>query len=273
MNRARFGTMISLLALSLNVWTAHALSPEDLADRVEAAHAEQLRNVEQVSVKSEISTGMLQGMTSTGRYVKEIVDGRAVLREVEEDDAGTMNLAGMHDGTLPKMVRHARSIERGRLDGERVYIVTVDDVEFLKSLDELSFDQDMMDDEFEPKSVTLWLAAADYTARKLEYVQSGPGGGNMTVTVTLGDYRVLRGLPIAHKISIAVSGMDQMMSAEDLAEARQQMQMMQEQLAMLPPEQRAMIEASLAPQLAQMEEMMSSGGTQFDVQILDVSFD
>ncbi len=150
-------------AVCASGFVVHAVSPEELADRIEATHAEQLRDVDRIRITSEISTGMMEGMTSTGSYIKQVEEGRPLLREVEEDDVGTMNLAGLHDGTLPKMVRHARSIERGRLDSERVYIIVVDDVEFLKSLDELSFDDDMIDDEFEPKSVTVWLAASDYT--------------------------------------------------------------------------------------------------------------
>lgn len=254
------------------IWSvaAQAISRDDLASQIEAAHAEQLSGIERVAITSEISTGVMAGMTSTGRFVKDTEDGQPVLREVGSDDHGTMNLAGMHDGTLPKMVRNSSSIERGRIDGERVYIVLVDDVDFLKSLEEINLSDDLLDEEFEPKSVRLWLAASDFTARKLEYVQSGPGGGDMTVTVTMADYEEFEGLPIAKQISIHIAGMEQMIAPEDLQEMRQQMKMMQEQLAMMPDEQRAMIEATLAPQIAQFEEMMSAGGTQFEIRIVDV---
>lgn len=273
-SRAQISLALAFVgAMFLWAVTAQSISPEELASRIEAAHAEQLSDIESVSITSEISSGMMEGMTSTSRFVKEMKDGQPILREVGSDDHGAMNLAGMHDGTLPRMVRNSASIERGQVAGERVYNIFVDDVDFLKSLEELNLSEELVEEEFEPKSVRIWLAPSDFTARKLEYVQSGPGGGDMTVTVRMKNYQVRQGLPIAQQVSIQIAGMDQMIAPEELQQMKDQMSMLEEQLAMMPEEQREMIQASLAPQIAQFEEMMSSGGTQFDIRIVDVSFD
>lgn len=213
---------------------------------------------------------MVAGIRSTSRYVKEERDGKPVLQAVEEGDMDMMNVAGFHDGTLPDMVRHAREIRADRLDGSPVFVVTVDDADFLRSLDDLQLDEELADDDFVPKEATLWLDTNDLSPRRLQFIQTGPQGGEMTFTVLLADYQVHRGLPIAHRMDIRIQGMEQMMSAADLAEARQQMQQLTAQLEMMPEEHRAMIEAQMAPQIEQFEKMMAGGGTEMRVRVVDV---
>jgi len=78
---------------------------------------------------------------------------------------------------------------------------------------------------------------------------------------------------VAHRAHMTITGMDQMMSGADVQRAREGMKQLQEQLAHMPAEQRAMIEAQLAPQLAQFEEMLSSESITMEVRVTDVSFD
>ncbi len=253
------------------VWTSQAQpGNETLAQRIEAAHARHLEQIERLTVVAEMEGGMVPDMQTTSRYVKVEEDGRAVLRAVEQDDRDAMNLAGIHDGTLPEMVRHAKSIRADRLDGRAVFVVEIDDAEFLESLDDLHIEDDLDEDELLPKHATIWLDTSDYTPHQLAFVQRNPQGDELTFEIKLSDYQVHRGLPIAHRMEIAIQGLDQMITPDELAQARQQMAQMEEQLAMLPAEQRAMIQQQLAPQLEQLEQMMTSGGATMHVRVVDV---
>ncbi len=265
--------MLSTLCLFALITSAQArLSPDQLADRIEAAHAEQLSRIERVTFTSNIQGGIIDGITSVTRYEKVIKDGRAILQALDDDSEEAVSLAGMHDGLLPKMVRGASKVESGRYDGRPVYVVTVDDVDFLKSLEDFQMD-DEFDEDFEPKKATFWLDRDNFAAHRLEFVQAVADGGEMTINVTMHDYRTLRGLPVAHRVKIDIRGVDQMISAADLAEARAEMQQLEEQLQHMPPEIRDQIKAQLGPQLAQLEAMMDSGGTSMEVHVTDVSFD
>ncbi len=242
-------------------------SAEELATRIEAAQARQLADINSITIRTEMSTPM-GDMPSSTRYVKEMKDGQPVLRPVGDDD---MNVAGMHDDTLTRLTRNASNIESVRHDGRQSYRILVDDAEFLRSLDELQMGDEMMEDDLTPKEATVWVNADDYTVQRMRFIQIGPQGGDVTVQVDFSDYRRHRGLPVAHSVNLSIDGIDQMISSEEAAMARAQMEELKAQLETMPEAQRAMIEAQLAPQIAQFEQMMSSGGTEMAIRVVDVT--
>ncbi len=246
-------------------------SPAELADRVLEANEEYIQDIDVVTITSEVTDGLAEGTVTTTRFEKIEKDGRPMLHAVHEGEAGPMPLAGTHDGELAELVRHAETVERDRHDGRAAYVATVRDADFLKSLGELQ--DDMADDEFAPKEGRVWLNADDLTPMRAEFVQDGPAGGEMRVSVVMQDYQRHRGLPVAHVMRMEVTGMDAMMSEEDKQAARTQMEQLEQQLAQMPEEQRAMIEAQIAPQLEEFERLMASGTTTMEVRVTDVSFD
>ncbi len=247
-------------------------SPSELADRIDAANAEYIRDIERVTIVSEITEGMAKGTVSTTRFEPRERDGRLVLQAVDDSDLGAEQLTGMHDGMLADMVRHARAVERGRHEGRAVYIATIDDADFLRTVGDFQM-EDEMDDDFSPREAKVWIDADSLNPLQLEFLQDGPEGGEMLVTMTLTDYRTHRGMPVAHRMRMEITGMDAMISEADKQMARQQMQQLKQQLEQMPPEQRAMIEAQLGPQMEQFEQMMASGTTEMEVRVTDVSFD
>lgn len=248
-------------------------SAEELAERIDRLQEQQLSGIDQVSFTTEITEGMGSGTQVTTRFVKGEKDGRMVLEAVEEDDTGPMAMSGMHDGVLTDMIRHARSVDAGQLDGTPVYIVTVDDSDYLKTLGGLAMDEQMEAEAFAPKQAVIWLDQDDYLVHKLAFDQAGPNDGEMNMEVRLSDYRTHRGLPVSHNASVTVKGVESMVSPEEVEQARVQMKQLREQLDQLPPEQRAMIESQIAPHIEEFEKMMESGSTTMSIRVVDVSFD
>lgn len=248
-------------------------SPAELAERIDAAYAEYIRQVDHVVITSEITEGLAQGTVTRTRFEKSEKDGRPILKAVQDDDAELAQMTGMYDGMLADMVRHASAIERGQHAGKAVYVVTVDDADYLASIEDFQIDEELDGAGSAPKKVLLWLDAREYIVHKLEFAQETPVGAEIEVAVLMDEYRTHRGLPVAHRSRMTISGMDQLAADPEIQQARRQMEQLQEQLANLPPEQRAMIEAQLAPQLEQFEQMMSPDGAKMEIHVTDVSFE
>ncbi len=248
-------------------------SPAELAERIDAAYAEYIRQVDHVVITSEITEGLAQGTVTRTRFEKSEKDGRPILKAVQDDDAELAQMTGMYDGMLADLVRHASAIERGQYEGKTVYVVTVDDADYLASIEDFQVDDELDASGGTPKKVLLWLDTREYIVHKLEFAQETPTGAEIEVSVLMDAYRTHRGLPVAHRSRMTISGMDQIASDPEIQQARRQMEQLQEQLATLPPEQRAMIEAQLGPQMEQFEQLISPDGAKMEIHVTDVSFE
>jgi hypothetical protein len=248
--------------------TLAAPSPTELADRIQRAQAEWLEDVESVTMTTEIVGGFVTGITSTTRMRKEMRDGRPVL--VDADDASDLlSGAATHDQMLIDMVRAARSVSDDQLAGHRVYRVLVDDVSALRDIGGSdAWNEDAGD--VEPKQATLWVDQRQLILRKISMLMAKAEGGEMTIDMDFSDFTTVRGLPIARSMKMTMQGLQQMISAAELAEMRQAMAQMQQQLEQMPEAQRAMMEGMMAPQMAEFEKMISSGGTTMEMRVTDI---
>jgi len=247
-------------------------SPAELADQIDEAYARHIRQIDRVTLTSEIVEGMGKGTVTKTTFEKVEKDGRPVLKQVQDADSEAVPMAGMHDGMLADMVRHARSVERDRHEGSPVYVVTVDDVQYLQSLEAFQVDEEMIQAGVTAEKLTAWLDVDDLIPRKMHFVQKAADGA-IDVTLDMSDVRAHRGMPIAHRARMTIGGMEQMMSTSDLTDARRGMEQLKAQLEQMPPEHRAMFEAQLAPQLEQFEQMMGGGAPVIEFRVTDVTFD
>jgi hypothetical protein len=271
MKRISSGLITAIFALTAWQTTSATPSPGQLADRIEAQHEEQLSRIERVTIVGNFISGFPGDLPTSATYVKTEENGRTILKPLNEE-VDAMNMAGMHDGTTPDMVRAASSVESDTLNGKSVYVVLIDDIDFLRNMSDMNWDEEIPE-EYNPKQLTVWLDSSDYSIHQAELIQAGPQGGDTTITIQMLDYRTMRGLPIAYRTTIKIEGIEQLISPDELATARQQMQELQTQLADMPEAQRAMIEAYLTPQIEQLENMMREGSTTLEMQVTDVHFE
>lgn len=231
-------------------------SPDQLADRIHDLNQQRLAAIHslEMTVKADFAGYSIETVT---RYIRTETDGRfALVPDESYDDLDTEMFAGMYDGSFDKVIRAAESVTEERLNGRATYRLIIKDSELLQSLGEDEYDDDGMD--FEIEKATLWIDSDLLMPLKMVYEQYEDGGG-MTVEMELGDYRSYSGLPVAHSMTMKIEGMDQMMSDEDLAEARQAMREFEEQLESMPEAQRNMIREQMSGQMEQFEQMLESG--------------
>ena len=261
---------VVLLAASASTLTQTAdaqPSPSDLADRLAQAQQEHIRQIDRLQITNRITAGMFDGQETTTTFVKVERDGRHVLEPVETDDFfDDDEITGFTGEIYIEMVRNASSIVRETHDGHEVYRVTIDDPEFLAGLEGMEpLDEPMYDDYYDddgfmddqvPESVTLWVDRSDLLMRAVRF-SFGEGGVN--VNYRFSDYRTYSGLPVPMVTEVHIEGLEQLISEEDLAEAREAMRQMEAQLEQMPEAQREMIRRQLQPQMERLEQMLESG--------------
>ena len=258
---------LALTALFFIIYSVSAVAQPtaaQLADQVDRINEERIAQIDRLEIVSEITGGMLAGMETRSIYEKSTRDGRQVLVPVEVDDISEIGeFSGQFDDMMGEMIRHASSIENDTYNGAVVYRVTVDDQEYLRQLGETAAfsaeELDEMDGEFMPESVVIWIDRNElitYRVSMKQYIDEDIG---ITVHIKLSDYQNHSGLPIPHLMEMEVEGLDDLVSDEELAEARRAMAELEEQLEQMPPAQREMIEQQLRPQIERFEQMLEQG--------------
>ena len=242
-------------------------SPAELADRMAQAQQEHIRQIDRLQMTSRITAGMLDGEQTTSTFVKTQRDGRYVLEPVDSDDFyDDDDLTGFTGDIYIDMIRNASRIDRETHDGHRVYRITIEDPDFLAGLDGLNaFDEPMDDDDYYdddgfmddvPETVTLWVDRGELIVRAF---QISFGDEGVTVNYRFTDYRTYSGLPVPMVTEVHIEGLENMISEEDLAEAREAMRQMEAQLEQMPEAQRDMIRRQIQPQMERLEQMLQSG--------------
>ncbi len=247
----------SLLFSLMHLIASAQPSPERLADQIAQKNSERIANIDNIMITVSPENGGFFPETTTS-YEKVNRNGRDVL-VAEDADLDLGILSGSFDDQMPRLIRAAHTITSESLDGRPVFKVEVDDTD---ALNDLGSDEDFgfEDDEVVVINAIVWIDQAELYPLKIEMGQISEEGFEISVTITMGDYREYHGLTIPHRISMNIDGLDGQFSDEDMVMAREYMRELEEQLAELPVQQREMLEEQLRPQLEMFEAMLAGEG-------------
>jgi len=264
--------LFSVLAFVFTLSTVELLiaqpSPNALADQIKQLTESRLSGINSVEIVTTTDMPMMPDEV-VNVYVKQIVDGRAVLVQETDDDSDHELVGGMYDGSFEEIVRGADSVSEDTYNGTRVYIVEITDRDLLNEYMEQDLDFDEEDD-IVIEHATLWLDRDKLVPLKMEY-KSNPSVG-LTFRILAEDYQDHSGLPIAHHLKIELDGMEDMFSEEEIAEAREMMRQVEEQLAAMPESQRRMIERQMEGQMEQFEAMLEADSmSSFSIKVKSVT--
>lgn len=243
-------------------------SPNQLADQMFEINQQRLSNIQNLAITMKMDLAGFENETTT-HYVKTESDGSAILvLDDGSDEPDSELFEGVYDGSVEEIIRSGESVSNDRLAGKNVFKVIINDRELLNRLSENEFDGH--DADFEIERAILWIDPNELLPLKMTYDQFADGSG-VTVEITMEDYRSYSGLPVAHHMTMTMEGIDNMFSDEEIAEARDAMRQLEEQLASMSSAQREMIESQMSGQIERFEKMIESGsGGSTLMEVLDV---
>jgi hypothetical protein len=252
------GIFIFAMLMNAGLMLQAQPAPGQLADQIIQKNAERLAQINNIEITVEMDEGGMIPPTTT-RYIKRNENGRVWLEPEGDDPDMDMGLiSGVFDDQVPILISGASSITNESLNGYRVYKIVVDDVDLLNQFvqDDFDFEDDT---EMEVKRATLWIDRDELIARKVYFEQMDEYGNDLNVEIRMSDYKTHSGLPLAHNVSLKMSGLETQFSEQDIAEARQALRELEQQLQQMPAAQREMIERQMRPQIERFEEMIESG--------------
>jgi len=162
---------------------------------------------------------------------------------------------------ITKFIEQATLVGTESIDGQRAFHLRATDI------DEV---HESGGNEFRTEAMSMWVDAAEYVPLRIKIdgtTTSGKESKPMSIEVLHQDYRKVpdSNMYESHKQVTKISGMLDEAQQNELLEAQEQLAEFEEQMKSMPPQQRAMMESMMGPQLEQFRQMASSGGVQTEI--------
>ncbi len=257
-NVLRKTTVAAILALVSSTGAASAQSAANVLQAAMNHYAASVQHIDNYRITMEF-----MGQESSTLLEKQMVDGFPVFLPAEGDATQFQDPFRM----MRQVMERARLEGSETVDGEATHRILVDDLEGL-DIYPPSAGEDM-----QISSMTMFLDTDEHLMRRMimEGTLNRDGSAHpVSFDVHLRDYRTVDGLTTPFRMTLAGQGMLGAMGDGDEAEARQQLQEMERQIASLPAEQREMMEKMMGPQLEQLRNMAQSGAFEMDLVVKSV---
>jgi hypothetical protein len=266
-----------LPVLALGALFAHAeplegQTAEQILAQAMALHEQRLAGVQNVTIRQDV-----MGFSTTTYMVKEMVDGRPVLRPQVVDAAGaamdpTEDLAEFWSdlGMLYDEMAHRWTLEGESSVGDRAtWRLTLTDFEGLDWVDT----PPGQDDPFEPRRMVIELDVNELVplAMVMEGAVVDAGEARpVTMSMRFEDYRTVDGFVHPFRVVTEMDLAQAGLSPEEVAEAREGMEELRRQLEQVPEAQRAMMEQMMGEQLERLEQMVAGEAIEVELVVTDL---
>jgi hypothetical protein len=255
----------SILLLALISSAVNAQSPEEILNQMISQYSNSLDGIETMMTISTMEGFMATDTPDTTYYRKvTLEDGTQVLEDVNGDtpSANYWNLKENFD----TVAENATYEGTENINGREAHVIFIEDVSAL-------YGQTMGDVESgtqgEPQSGRFYVDVNDYVPLRMSFDVEYDGEYSGSVDVNMNDYRSVDGIQMAFLTEISMAGISDQFSAEELAEAREGMRELREQLENSSGMQKRIMERAIAPQLERMEKILEEGSMNMTVTILE----
>jgi len=236
-------------------------------NRMISQYSNSLEGVETMMTVSSMD-GFMQTDTPDTTYYRKVTleDGTHVLEDVSSGGntpgADYWNFKENFDAIAENSTYEGTET----IEGRETHVIFIEDVSAL-------YGQTMGEVENggqgEPQSGRFYIDAEDYVPVRMSFDVQFDGEYSGSVDVNMKDYRLVDGIQMAFLTEIAMEGISDQFSAEDLAEARQGMKELREQLENASGMQKRIMERAIEPQLERMEKILEEGSMTMSVTILE----
>ncbi len=276
--------MLSLIVVTLVVFSASSIAGAMTADKVIenwiASYEKEMKDVEDFTIVSESPS-----QRNINYHKRVVISGRTVYKTRSETEVMGIKSVSIYDGVYqwwvedgkPKKekmdyspyqtVKNLKTAQvkyagTEKIDGHKTHILDI------KDLNEMMGAEGM-----QKVSGRFWVDAKDWVIRKMEIdmeIEDEKGEKRpVKATIKMEDFRKVNGMLMPYRTVMTVP-MPTELTPEEEQEMRKGLEEAQKALAEMSPEERAMMEKIMGPQIEMMQKMLASGGIEIVTVVKDV---
>lgn len=264
----RLSLLFTLLLFSFPAEKITAQSVSEIMDQMLARHSKALEGIETMRTIT-ISEGFLQSDVPDTIYYKKVTmgDGTHVLESVSTDAQTSTSYYGNFTRGYDTMVENSRYEGIKTIDGKRAHAIFIEDITTIYS--EMSTPGIPGEQSGQPQSGWFYIDANDLVPLRMTFDIQMEEQYSGTIDMNFRDYRSISGVPMAFELEMIVDGISDSVSAEDMAEARKNIQQLREQLDGASGMQKRIMERVVTPQLERLEKVLEDGNMNMKITILE----
>jgi hypothetical protein len=248
---------IFLCFLMLTSASLNAQDPANLLDRMIQEHANSISGIETMMVITQME-GIIESEHPDTTYYRKVTmeDGTPTLQPVSSANdapkADYYNFKQNYDAIVQNSVYEGTQ----NVDGRTAHVILIEDISALYG--------DVVGQtnpgEGEPQSGRLFVDSDNYVLLKMQFDMQFEEEYSGSIDINMKDYRNVDGVNYPFLMEMDIEGISEEFSAEDLAEAREGMAELKEQIDNASGIQRRIMERAIRPQIERFERMLEEGG-------------
>lgn len=257
---------------------------EEIIKKIAANYENQMKGVKDYTVVTD---------ESIIYYKRATVGGRTIYKTRSEMETMGMKFTTIYDGVYQWSVDpvsgelkkekpdynpyqawenleaiDAEYVGTEKIEGNPAYVLKIRDMTKLMGMGK---PEKMVEGEVSGK---VWVDVKDLVMRKMEiFAKMMDEEGqkrDMNIVIKLEDFRKVDGMLRAYRTVTTIGGVAEEITPEQKQEMREGLAEMREGLAEMPPEQRAMAEKMIKPQMEMMQKMLAGGGIETVIEVKDI---
>lgn len=244
---------------------SYAQTPAEILDRMITQYDNSLSGIETMMTVTRME-GFLETDEPDTTYYKKVTldDGTNILEAVTSGTntpgADFQNLKRNYDTLVENSVYEGTE----SIDGRTAHILFMEDVSAFYGDAVGAAEQGNA----EPQSGRFYIDASDYVPLRMSFDVEFDGEYSGAIDVQMKDYRSVNGIQLAFLTEMVMEGISDQLSAEDLAEARNSLREMREQLENSSGMQKRIMERAISPQLERLEKILEEGSMNMQVIVI-----
>lgn len=279
--------MLSLVMIAFVVFSAslivEAMTADKVIENMIASYEKEMKDIKDITIIND-HPQLDKDITYQKRTV---INGRVVYKARNETEVMGIKSVSIYDGVYQWWVEDGKPKKEkmdyspyqmvDNLKTAQVKYVGTDKVEGHKThiLDIKDLNQMMGAEGMKKVSGKLWVDAKDWYIRKMELdmeIEDEKGlKRTVKVNVRYEDFRKVNGMLMSYRTVVTVPMPGALgFSPEEEQEMRKGLEEAQKALAEMSPEERAMMEKIMGPQIEMMQKMLAGGGLEMVTVVKDV---
>lgn len=252
--------LLLLLGISTQL---QAQDSADILDRMISQYSNSLSGIETMMTITRME-GFMESEDPDTTYYRKVTmdDGTNTLEAVDSSmdtpGADYYNFKRNYD----TLVENSTYEGTETIDGRNTHVIFIEDVSAFYGAAVGDVEQG---GNSEPQSGRFYIDASDYVPLRMSFDVAFDGEHSGSVDVNMKDYRSVNGVMMSFLTEMNLEGISEQFSAEDLAEARQGLRDMREQLENASGMQKRIMERAIAPQLERLEKILEEGSMNMSI--------
>lgn len=269
MNKIKFQIVLASF-LFICSHSVFAQSPQEILNQMIEQYRNSIDDVETTMMVTRME-GFMETDPDTTYYRKVITDGFPNMQVVNSGSQSPASNYYNIQENYDALVENATYEGTETVNGRETHVLFIEDVTTLYDDMVTSPEgQQQQQQQAEPQNGRMYIDAEDYIPLRMNFDIRYEGEYTGSADMVMSDIRNVDGMLIPFQMEMEIQGISGSMSAEDMAEAKKNMDQLEEQMENASGMQKRILERAVKPQLERLRKILEEGSMTMRTIVLDV---